>query len=288
MTTQLDVERAAMLLDGHTGYRVLRALPPPERFPLAEPDGVVRTAAVIDVETVGLELDHPIIDLAIQRIAFDERGRIVRVGRMRQWLEDPGQPIPPEIERLTGIGDADVAGQRIDEIEAAALIANSTVAIAHNASFDSQRVERRLPAVAGHPWACSCNEVPWPDCGLDGRKLGHLLMQSGWFHEGHRAASDVWATVNLLSQELPDGETGLLKLIRQAEQPTIRVAADRAPFQAKDALKGRSYRWHPLKRMWWTELPPECEDAERDWLKAECDCFFPVVGPVTWRERHRS
>jgi hypothetical protein len=36
---------------------------------------------------------------------------------MRQWFEDPGVPIPPAISALTGISDADVAGQRIDEHE---------------------------------------------------------------------------------------------------------------------------------------------------------------------------
>ena len=81
--------------------------------------GRIRTAAVIDVETVGLDADHPIIDLAIQRIAFDERGRIVRLGKLRQWFEDPGMPIPAQISRLTGINDTDVAGQRIDAIQAA-------------------------------------------------------------------------------------------------------------------------------------------------------------------------
>jgi DNA polymerase-3 subunit epsilon len=57
--------RAAELLDTHPDYRVLRALPAFEAYPLAQPQGQVRTAAVIDVETIGLNLDHPIIDLAI-------------------------------------------------------------------------------------------------------------------------------------------------------------------------------------------------------------------------------
>jgi hypothetical protein len=33
----IDLERAAALLDAHSDYRVLRALPPPEQFVLAEP-----------------------------------------------------------------------------------------------------------------------------------------------------------------------------------------------------------------------------------------------------------
>ena len=141
-------ERAAALLDTHVDYRVLRALPPPARYPVVTPQGLVRTAVVIDVETIGLDPDHPIIDLAIQRIAFDARGMIVRVGQVRQWFEDPGTAIPAEITRLTGITDADVIGKRIDADEAASLIVSTTVAIAHNTAFDAPRVERRLTAIA--------------------------------------------------------------------------------------------------------------------------------------------
>lgn len=281
-------ERAAALLDEHPHYRVLRALPPPGAYPVADPQGRVRTAAVIDVETVGLDADHPIIDLAIQRIAFDERGMIVQVGKPRQWFEDPGMPIPAEITQLTGITDADVAGKQIDADEAVSLIASTTVAIAHNAAFDAPRLEQRLPAVAGHAWACSCNEVPWPELGFDGRKLGHLLMQQGLFHHGHRAAVDVWATINLLGTMLFDGETPLAKLIRQAEQPSVRIEATNAPFEAKDALKARGYRWHADKRIWWTEIAAAGEATELDWLRAACSCAQPKLTPVTWDQRHRG
>jgi DNA polymerase-3 subunit epsilon len=281
-------EQAAAVLRAHPGYRVLRALPPYDAYPLAQPRGQVRTAAVIDVETLGLDREDPIIDLAIQRIAFDEFGALVQVGQPRRWFEDPGRPISKEITRLTGITDADVAGKRIADIEATAIILSTDVAIAHNAGFDAPRVERRLPAVIQHPWCCSCNEVPWPDLGFDGRKLGHLLMQQGMFHHGHRASVDVWATINLLGSLMPDGETALFKLIRQAEQDSVRIAATNAPFDSKDALKARGYRWQPTTRVWQTELPSDRESAERAWLRDVCACPNPIVRRITWRLRHRK
>ena len=159
---------------------------------------------------------------------------------MRQWFEDAGVPIPSAISALTGISDADVTGQRMDEHEATGIIAGSDVVIAHNAAFDAPRIEQRLPTTAGRAWACSCREVSWPEHGLDGRKLGHLLIQLGLFHQGHRAAADVWATVNLLAQSLPGGDTtGVLELVTRAGQPTLKVEACDAPFAAKDALKAR-------------------------------------------------
>ncbi len=282
-----DHEAAASILDAHPGYRVLRALPAWDAFQVEAPQGAVRTAAIIDVETVGLDPDHPIIDLAIQRIAFDERGVIVRVGKPRQWFEDPGCPVPPEITRLTGITDEDVAGSRIDEVEAVSIVRSTTVAIAHNCSFDAPRVERRLPDLAGHAWACSCNEVPWPELGFDGRKLGHLLMQRGMFHEGHRAAADVWATINLLAVTLPDGETPLLKLVRHAEKPTVRIEATSAPFDAKELLKSKGYRWQPAAKVWSIELPADSEGSERQWLRERCGCHQPTIVQMTWHTRHR-
>jgi DNA polymerase-3 subunit epsilon len=281
-------EQAAAFLEAHPSYRVLRALPAYHAYPLAQPHGTVRTAAIIDVETVGLDQDDPIIDLAIQRIAFDERGLIVRVGEPRQWFEDPGRPIPVGITKLTGITDADVAGKRIDDVEAAAIILSTDVAIAHNAGFDAPRVERRLPAVIQHPWCCTCNEVPWPELGFDGRKLGHLLMQQGMFHHGHRASVDVWATINLLGSVMPDGETALFKLIRQAEQDSVRIEATNAPFEAKDALKARGYRWQPATRIWHIALPVDHESAGRAWLRETCACPYPTIKQITWRQRHRD
>lgn len=196
-------------------------------------------------------------------------------------------PIPSEITALTGITDTQVAGQRIDDTDAIAIVASTDLAIAHNASFDAPRIERRLPAIAGHAWACSCNEVPWPEQGFDVRKLGHLLMQMGLFHQGRRAAADVWATVNLLGRTMPEGETALFKLIQRAERPSIRIEATHAPFEAKEALKGRGYRWNSHKRVWATEQLAEAEEDERQWLREVCGCATPDITQISWRVRHR-
>lgn len=85
-----------------------------------------------------------------------------------------------------------------------------------------------------------------------------------------------------------DGETALAKLIRQAEQPSVRIEATKAPFEAKDVLKARGYRWHAEKRTWWTEIATAGEAGELDWLRDACSCTQPKLTPVTWAERHRG
>ncbi len=41
-------------------------------------------------------------------------GRITKLDRPYSWLEDPGQPLEPEIVLLTGLTDEQLAGCVID------------------------------------------------------------------------------------------------------------------------------------------------------------------------------
>lgn len=86
---------------------------------------------------------------------------------------------------------------------------------------------------------------------------------------------------------MPDGETALCKLLRQAEQASVRIEATNAPYEAKDALKGRGYRWNGEKRTWWTEIAATDQQAELGWLREACSCHQPAVEAVTWRQRYR-
>ncbi len=232
--------QAARLLDMHPDYRVQRCLGPALHFHATSPEASSRIGVAIDVETTGLERETDrIIELAIQRFRFDERGRIIQVGVPRVWREDPGMPINPKITSLTGLTDTDVAQQQIDESVAVGILSTADIIVSHNAAFDRPFVDRRLPAIAGKPWACSMAELDWLGLGFEGRALAHLVSQCGWFYERHRAENDILALLYLLSHGLPDGA----KLIACSEQQTYRVNAIDAPFDAKDRLKSDGYRW---------------------------------------------
>ena len=176
---------------------------------------------------------------------------------------------------MTGLTDDDLRGRHIDIAAANALIERSDLIIAHNARFDRPFFERALPATHDMPWACSMRDVPWTAHGCPSAALHYLGCGYGVFaRDRHRALADCEVGVWLLAQTLPNSDRRVLAALREtASRDTIRLWAVRAPFEAKDELKARGYRWMPeprrgIDRAWWTEVLHEKVDAELDWLRA--------------------
>lgn len=283
--------RAADFLAASEEYRVLRKLRPIARFHAPRPGSESRIGVAIDVETTGLDHEGDrIIELAVQRFRYDEAGRIVQVGQPRVWREDPERVLDPRITKLTGLTNAMLEGQAIDEAAAIDILASADLIVAHNAAFDRPFVDKRLPAIAGKAWACSMAEPDWLELGFDGRALAFLVSQCGWFYEGHRAENDILALIYLLAHGLPDGRTVMAELIARSEQPGCRVNAVDAPFGAKDMLKARGYRWNAILRFWSKEIPETEREAEELWLKTEVYTGHgaPALMPVTACDRYKS
>ena len=276
---------------GDPDIRILRRVSPPDAFPLAsEPVGEIRRIAIVDTETTGTEpLVDEIIDVAVIIVEADTLGQIVGVERVGQALRDPGMPIPAVITRLTGITDDDVRGRTIDLDRLERLLAGAAVRVAHSASFDIAFLENLMPGLAGASWACSANDFDWLAAGFDGRKLAHLLMQTGRFNDAHRALADVISLLHVLAHRLDDGRTVLGHLLENAAMSSLRIEATNAPFDRRGVLKARGYRWDPRGRVWWCEIAADEYESEALWLQREVTPHGPVprTRPVTWHERHR-
>ena len=264
------LDSIASVLEGTGEFRVLRRLgsfvncaDPPN-----EPTFI---GVILDTETTGI--DHArdeVIELGMIKFEYGASGRVYRVLETFNQLHQPRSPIPPEITRLTGITDADVAGQRIDDAAVQAMAVDAAVVIAHNASFDRQMCEGRWPVFAEKNWACSCHQVPWRAEGHEGMKLGYLLTDYGYFHKGHRAIDDCHALLTLLAAPLKGtGRLALSCLLETARKPTVRIWAAGSPIATKDVLKARSYRWSGRRRCWYIDVEEERLDIERTFLSQE-------------------
>jgi DNA polymerase III subunit epsilon len=279
-----DSETMATTLEATGDYRILRRLRPRERF--CENDGGTKKVGIIlDVETTGLDSARDeIIELAMVKFEFAADGRIFRVLDIFDELREPSIPIPPEITAITGITPDDVAGHSIDPLQVAGFADQAAVIIAHNAGFDRKFCERAWTCFTTKAWACSVNQIDWRTEGFEGSRLGYLLAGCGLFHDGHRAAADCAALMEVLSRPLlKSGEPALKRLLDNARRATARVWAQNSPFEKKDALKARGYRWNDgsdgRPKAWWTDVAEDQLEAELTYLRKD---IYGYEADVPW------
>ncbi|MGO9743657.1 MAG: 3'-5' exonuclease [Roseiarcus sp.] len=298
MKLEQVAEALAGLLDATGRYRCLHRLDLDGVPSIDQTSFEDQIVAVVDVETTGLNpTTDRIIELAARLVAVAPHGQIVGIGPSASWLEDPGFALPLETTRLTGLTDADVAGQSIPDDLATAVFEQGSLIVSHNAAFDRPFLENRLEIAARRPWACSLTEVDWRRHHFDGRALSHLLYQCGLFSgsASHRAAADIDMLIGLLGHILPGGRTVASELIENSRRTTYRIDALGANYELKDALKSRGYRWRAVERVWGREVGEADRNAELDWLAANVyspdarpRSAAPIITEVTAATRHRS
>ena len=271
----LDHEGAARILDAHDDYRVLRRLQPRTVDPAYQLKPGEAVACIVDVETTGL--DHrrdEVIELGMVAFVHDAKGRIGPVVGALSMLHEPKGEISAEITRLTGITAEMVAGQAIDMTVVRTLLEPVEAVIAHNAKFDRAFCERLDEAFVHRAWACSVAEVPWSEAGFEGAKLGYLVNGCGLFHNGHRAVDDCHALLEVLAHDPGDDAGPMLgHLLRSSGRTRVRIWAEWAPYDMKDVLRSRGYRWSGgsdgQPKAWWTEVDEDDVAAEMRFLERE-------------------
>ncbi len=256
-------------------WRLLRRLHIPDQYnnPRWE---TLKRGLVIDVEATGLSLENDyVIQLAMLTFDYEvESGRITDVHKDQAFeaLREPSIPITEEASIITGITDDMVAGKRIDEDQVTKIVNQTDLIIAHNARFDRTMVERHWDCFTKKPWSCTFMSVDWLREGFAAGKLDYIGMQFGWFYVGHRALAECKACLALLAQTLPSSNRRVLDAVREAAHNSeYLVCAVGAPFDEKDTLRERGYRWRPdglpNGKVWWTMCADP--DAEISWLRSD-------------------
>lgn len=253
------------------GYRFTRPFTLRSSYSESSPPENLVKAIVLDTETTGTDsTKDKIIELGM--VVFEycpKSGQAYRVLETFSELEDPRFPIPPESTKIHGITDDMVRGRTINDAAVQALISDVSLIIAHNAKFDREFVESRFPFFDSKAWACSFAQVPWTEEGLGSAKLEFLAYRYGFHYEGHRASNDCHALLEVLQQDLPEsGVKVMLRLLENARTKEFKVWAINSPFDSKDALKERGYRWVADRKTWAVSIPATFLEQEVEWLRS--------------------
>lgn len=255
-------------------YRILKKLEPRSIASVIRPEFPLR-GVIVDTETTGLDYrKDEIIEIGAIAFSFDAAGNIGDVTGLYGGLTQPSILVPDDITKLTGITDEMVAGQVIDMAALHAVIEPADLIIAHNAPFDRPFCEAFSQIFVEKAWACSNAEISWKARGYEGTKLGYLIGQSGYFHDGHRAVDDCFALLEVLAREGKGGVgTAFGELYAASKRSRVRIFAEGSPFDMKDLLKARGYRWSDgsdgRPKSWWVELDEDALEDELHFLRTE-------------------
>jgi DNA polymerase-3 subunit epsilon len=271
MLADQTVINSVNLLDNNPDYKVIRRISPRKSF--ADNDGKeLLKGVVVDTETTGINPDQDaIIELGMVLFEFDpQTGLAYSVLGVFDELENPGYPISVESTSVHGITDEMVMGKKIDDEAVAKFIEGVSIVIAHNAKFDRIFLEKRLPIFETLPWACSFAQINWSGEGVGSAKLDYIAYQYGFFYDAHRAEIDCFALLEILQKQLPKSKELILKILLLAlHQKSYTISALGSPFDSKDLLKAKGYRWNGDKKCWHNTLAgDEAIKSEVSWLKA--------------------
>ena len=274
----LEAEIAITALHATGDFHVLRRLDLERdtRFTRKTAEGS-RIGLCLDTETTGLShAEDRIIEIGIVAFEYNRAtADIIRIDGRYAGFEDPGYPLSDEVREITGITDDMVAGKAFDDDRVNGLAQQASLVIAHNAAFDRPFVEKRFPRFADLAWGCSMTQVNWQAERITARSLEYLLYKcGGWCINAHRAMDDAEGLLGLLLGQLPlSGRPIFRALLERADATTSRVYAVGAPFDTKDLLKLRGYRWSDGSaggcKAWWRDLPHEAEGDELAYLAGE-------------------
>lgn len=270
MTSQQPLDALAKQLNDSGQYQVLRKFQAITNYsqPSGEP---LHLVCIIDTETTGLDTQScEIIELGYQILEFDSNGQLYRVLKAKNFLNEPEGVISAEVTQVTGLTLEDVKGHSIPWEEVVSDIESTALCIAHNAGFDRPILERYHEIFIDKVWGCSASQIDWFHLAkVSSRSQEFLCWKVGqFFYEAHRALDDVQALTHLLHYPIGGEHTALYYLLNAVRQQKIIIKATGAPFEIKDDLKARGYRWQASERVWHKVFDASQQTSELEWLIA--------------------
>ena len=207
-----------------SGARVALAEPPGAAVPLELAEFVV-----VDLETTGLSpTTSRICEIGAQRV------RALELCDSYATLVNPGLPLPPAVQALTGIAPAAVRAAPRAELAVRRLLAfaGDAALVAHNARFDLAFLDREVERLSGRRIAAPVVDTVWLARRLLGERtrrvglaaLAHFFGTSA--EPCHRALPDAQATAEIL-----------VRLIGLAQERGARTVSDLVELAAPRARR---------------------------------------------------
>jgi len=100
------------------------------------------------------------------------------------------------------------------------------------------------------------------------------------------------AALEILARPLPkSGITALARLLETARRPTCRIWAENSPFDFKDMLKARGYRWNGeangRPRSWYLDVDEGRLEDELAYLRREIYQYEAAIAVVRFDAHDR-
>lgn len=277
--TNTNLKELAKILSQSNKYQVLTKFEKVVNYNTLKNEGdEVKIGLFLDIETTGLNYNtDKIIELALVPFEFTSDGSIFNVLDSYTSLQDPGVSISNNAMALTGITNEMVAGQAIDIDKVKELTSSAALIIAHNAAFDRKFFDKQFACPDCHRkiWACTQTQIPWDIEGIKSSKLEYIAYKYGFFYDAHRAEMDCLVGIHILAQDLPINKERALKvLLNNARKSAYRIWATESPYDSKEILKARGYRWNDgvnkRYKSWYKDVNlEEDKEAELDFLCQE-------------------
>lgn len=281
-------------------FHIVRSMPelPKIDFSQVAPTDII--VGILDTETTGNTPSDEVIELAIIELALDrETGAIKGVLDSFSGRREPGVPISAEAEAVHGISMDDVAGLSFSEndyLRIRQIVVDCSTIVAHNAQFDRPYCEKLDSIFSLSNWSCSLAEVDWRERGFGSPKLEFISMSKGFKYAAHGAHDDCVALSHVLNASPGEATPPILELsvFKQPDGISHRIWTINSPFDSKDELKARGYRWaggteNGGEKAWFKEVPDFSLDSELEWLQKncyKCASFTVVIDDVTAKDRY--
>lgn len=284
-----NIEEIVRILAENRNYQILKRFEKLEQYHLD--DGEEKLIGIyLDTETTGLDHQNDkIIELALVPFEYNKEGKIFRILNGYSGFQDPKMPLTKDIRLLTGITDDMVRGRDLDNYKIESLVTAASLIVAHNATFDRNFVEKQFPIFKEKAWCCSLSQIPWKEENISSAKLEYLAYKFGFFYEAHRAETDCLVGLHILTQLLPvSQELALKTLLQNTYGKSYILWATNAPYDSKDILKSRGYRWsdgnNGKHKAWYIEVneltkAPELEFLMQNIYKRKLDIPVDEINP---------